>query len=556
MKNEFRFNISLQILNHLGRNLYRNFITVLGEAISNSWDADAPNVWVEIDREKNTMSICDDGVGMSEEDFQDKFLKIGYTKRSTGLSKTQKGRPFIGRKGIGKLALLSCAKNITILSKVKGGELVGGVINNEELDQAIKDDLNSNEYSLGTPSAEAFNQSETLLQEQGTLIIFDRLNDGIRNRMEYICKLVALHFRFSLIDKEFSIYINGELVTADALSDLAATTEFIWKTDGFNDPFLDLCDPVKETSLLKIDNPIAAPNLPFSGFIASVEKPSHLKVRGLSDERLGIDLFVNGRLREKDFFRNISSSKHVASYLYGQIHINNLDDGGSIDRFTSSREGVLGNDPLIRDYLVYFEEMLRSVGNEWDKFRLKHKEDGDPENESLTPETRKAKELFDLLSREYATREDRKVNEWLDEVRWAAYSSLTAYGDCFIAENLLRNYLEESLPNSEFSQEFKAVATRFRKKEEKNLNSIAYGSGIRVKTSDPYYVYLDDLLREIYKDDPTFDETSITKLRVLRNAVAHTCVLTEQAQSDLVDEVAEVRERIKTKLRERRDAMV
>lgn len=556
MKSEFRFNISLQVLNHLGRNLYRNFITVLGEAISNSWDADATNVWVEIDRDNNTMSICDDGVGMSEVDFQDKFLKIGYTKRSTGLSKTQKERPFIGRKGIGKLALLSCAKNITILSKVKGGELVGGVINNEELDQAIKDDLNSNEYSLGTPSAEAFNQSETLLQERGTLIIFDQLNDGIRNRMEYICKLVALHFRFSLIDKEFSIYINGELVTADALSDLAATTEFIWKTDGFNDPFLDLCDPVKETSLLKIDNPIVAPNLPFSGFIASVEKPSHLKVRGLSDERLGIDLFVNGRLREKDFFRNISSSKHVASYLYGQIHINNLDDGGSIDRFTSSREGVLGNDPLIRDYLVYFEEMLRSVGNEWDKFRRKHKEDGDPENESLTPETRKAKELFDLLSRDYTTKEDRRVNEWLDEVRCAAYSSLTAYGDCFIAENLLRNYLEESLPNAEFSQKFKAVATRFRKKEEENLNSIAYGSGIRVKTSDPYYVYLDDLLREIYKDDPTFDETSITKLRVLRNAVAHTCVLTEQAQSDLVDEVAEVKEQIKTKLRERRDAMV
>ena len=29
MNNDFRFNISLQILNHLGRNLYRNFITVL-----------------------------------------------------------------------------------------------------------------------------------------------------------------------------------------------------------------------------------------------------------------------------------------------------------------------------------------------------------------------------------------------------------------------------------------------------------------------------------------------------------------------------------------------
>ena len=35
--NEYTFNISLSILNHLGRNLYRSFITVLGEAISNAW---------------------------------------------------------------------------------------------------------------------------------------------------------------------------------------------------------------------------------------------------------------------------------------------------------------------------------------------------------------------------------------------------------------------------------------------------------------------------------------------------------------------------------------
>lgn len=42
--NKFKFEISLSVLNHLGRNLYRNFITVIGEAISNSWDADAKNV--------------------------------------------------------------------------------------------------------------------------------------------------------------------------------------------------------------------------------------------------------------------------------------------------------------------------------------------------------------------------------------------------------------------------------------------------------------------------------------------------------------------------------
>ena len=50
---EYTFNVSLEILNHLGRNLYRSFITILGEAISNAWDADAKNVKITIDRENN-----------------------------------------------------------------------------------------------------------------------------------------------------------------------------------------------------------------------------------------------------------------------------------------------------------------------------------------------------------------------------------------------------------------------------------------------------------------------------------------------------------------------
>ncbi len=77
----FTFEISLSVLNHLGRNLYRSFITVLGEAISNAWDADAENVRIYINKEKNSFFIKDDGTGMTADDFQNKFLKIGYSKR-------------------------------------------------------------------------------------------------------------------------------------------------------------------------------------------------------------------------------------------------------------------------------------------------------------------------------------------------------------------------------------------------------------------------------------------------------------------------------------------
>ena len=55
-KKSFTFEISLSILNHLGRSLYRSFATVLGEAISNSWDADAKNVQIYINRHNNSCS--------------------------------------------------------------------------------------------------------------------------------------------------------------------------------------------------------------------------------------------------------------------------------------------------------------------------------------------------------------------------------------------------------------------------------------------------------------------------------------------------------------------
>ena len=73
---QFTFAISLSVLDHLGRNLYRSFVTVLGEAISNSWDADAKNVWIYINKKKGSFFIKDDGIGMNADDFQNKFLKI------------------------------------------------------------------------------------------------------------------------------------------------------------------------------------------------------------------------------------------------------------------------------------------------------------------------------------------------------------------------------------------------------------------------------------------------------------------------------------------------
>ena len=66
--------ISLNVLNHMGLNLYSNTPAVLAEVIANSWDADATGVDVQFDVDNKTITVTDDGCGMSLEDVNGKYL--------------------------------------------------------------------------------------------------------------------------------------------------------------------------------------------------------------------------------------------------------------------------------------------------------------------------------------------------------------------------------------------------------------------------------------------------------------------------------------------------
>ena len=237
-ESQFSFNISLSVLNHLGRSLYRNFITILGEAISNSWDADAENVWIYADKERGILTVKDDGIGMSEEDFQSKFLKIGYSKRKDGTSTTLKNRPYIGRKGIGKLALLSCSEKIIITSKTdEMDQYVGGIIDNSALDEAITEDLEPQQYKLGTPAEDVFSEY-VKDHKHGTIIRFENIKQGIHNTLDYLKQMIAYSFRFSLVDKNFHIYFNNKEITLNDLKTLADQTQFIWIVNDYIDSYI------------------------------------------------------------------------------------------------------------------------------------------------------------------------------------------------------------------------------------------------------------------------------------------------------------------------------
>jgi hypothetical protein len=355
----FAFEISLSVLNHLGRNLYRTFSTIIGEAISNSWDADAKNVWIVIDRKRNLMFIKDDGAGMTATDFQTKFLKVGYSKRKDGDVSSQGGRPFIGRKGIGKLALLSCANRITIVSKTKKTDYIGGMIDNTGLDKAITEDLKPQEYPLQSWKISDF-KDFTKYHRHGTIIRFQEIKGGIKNSVDLLRKTIALYFRFSLVDPSFNIFVNGQKIGNPDLRDLAGRTQFLWMLNTIEDPFIKLLKPT-QSSKISFDRRI-------HGFIGSVSKPRDLNIMNM-EERVTVDLFVNGRLREKDILKRIPTARIVEDYLYGQIHFDSLDDIEK-DRFTSNREGVIADDPMYQEFLKNLKaKVLNKIIEDWDTWR-------------------------------------------------------------------------------------------------------------------------------------------------------------------------------------------
>ena len=543
--NQFSFAISLSVLNHLGRNLYRSVATVLGEAISNSWDANAENVHIYIDKGRNSFCIKDDGDGMTADDFQNKFLKIGYSKRKEGNNSPDKNRPYIGRKGIGKLALLSCSEKITIISKVKGANYIGGVIDNSGLDDAINEDLTPEEYPLGEWSSDTF-RKYTGDHIKGTIIYFENFSDGIKNNLKFLRKTIALYFRFSLLDQSFNIYIDNEKISHDCLNVLASKTEFLWEINDINDPFIQL---LKEKDSLKENTKICI-NMSISGFIASVEKPRNLKINS-NGERVSVDLFVNGRVREKDILNRIPTARLPENYIYGQIHFNDLDD--EKDRFTSGRENMVADDPKYESLLnILRTEVINKVIEEWDEWRRNHKKEGDSENSGISKKERKAVELYNEVSKEYSLPEEsenkQKVDGWVNGLSADATLNFTSYAECFTSENLIREYIKGE--NISLTDKENKIIQDLRKKENDNMQKGNISIDLRRGNNDLSYLDMNDLAKLV--DPQRSIQIGLTndakQYKPIRDALMHSALLTEEAKMKLTTVFDNIKKRIKTLL--------
>jgi hypothetical protein len=116
-----KITVERKIVNLLSRSLYADFPRSIREAVSNSYDADATLVRINIDQQQNEITIEDNGNGMSAEQF-DNYLQIAGTKSAMGFSEKYQ-RKRIGHFGVGFLASFPFCNNLELTSKREGLEV-------------------------------------------------------------------------------------------------------------------------------------------------------------------------------------------------------------------------------------------------------------------------------------------------------------------------------------------------------------------------------------------------------------------------------------------------
>jgi hypothetical protein len=131
------FKTRARALDLLGRQQIAGIPTAINELLKNAHDAYADKVDIDYFRLKNLFILRDDGVGMTKNDFETRWLTLGTESKVENKKITKPpiddSKPFrvpMGEKGIGRLAIASIGEQVLIVSKAKHQDkIVGALIN-------------------------------------------------------------------------------------------------------------------------------------------------------------------------------------------------------------------------------------------------------------------------------------------------------------------------------------------------------------------------------------------------------------------------------------------
>lgn len=360
----YRMTVDLNVLDHLGINLYSNIAAVLTEAVANAWDADAENVDINLDPGAEWIEIFDDGVGMTINDMNEKYLRVGYRRREEDTEhgkSTAKGRQVMGRKGLGKLSLFSIADIIDVQS-AKDGKAHGARMSVRGIHKAAE---NNESFYKPDPLS-----GDEITVNKGTRIVLREIK---RQRLERGAAALRkrLARRFSVIGKlhDFKITINDQPITMDDRGDLSIA-QFLWTFGEFSP---DSSSIPKVLEREKLSHQCDTPDEDWSvnGWIGTARLPKQLDSEDAGNLN-GIVVFARGRLFHENILDKVNDGRLYTKYLTGQIEADFLDDDDKPDIATSDRQRVQEDDPRYAALLSFLRSRLTQVEKRWTEWRGKH----------------------------------------------------------------------------------------------------------------------------------------------------------------------------------------
>jgi len=334
----FALDFSNRVIEHLGIKLYQNKPTnVVAEFVSNSWDADARRV--EVDLAGGTaggpeITIIDNGRGMDRRELIEEFLVIGRDRRTVATDRTPGKRAPMGRKGIGKLAGFGIAGTVDIIS-VPNPQLREQTDNSPRLAFWLRfklsDIIAESKAKVGggyKPQVVADNLDvgdlPALVASEGLTARLSQFLAQIASGEGGVAVLLRDTTLKKSIDPKRLLKSLGSRFTVTLLR-----PDFVVSVNSVQVSEKDAFPPFQDFGFGTVDSPLTS-----TISIDGVAKPIKYWVRfvALGDadwsiESAGVGVYAHGKIaQDRPFFFGVKGKEILSRYLYGVIEADWLDE--------------------------------------------------------------------------------------------------------------------------------------------------------------------------------------------------------------------------------------
>ena len=347
---EYTLNIDLNVLNHLGLNLYSNVPAVLSELVANAWDADAARVGISIESSSGNKQITvqDNGCGMNDEDLQQKYLTVGYQRRvdEKGDRTSGKQRSVMGRKGIGKLSVFSIAGKVQVITKKRDSETLVIEMDVKKIQEAIANKQSYHPSIISVPQT-------VQLGGSGTALILSNLKKRVSTLLDKNLRQRVAR-RFSIISEDFEVFIDDKKITLNDRNYFDQLEYALVYSDYEKANFRH-----DKRYIVQRDKNIVDEQGRHSvrGWIGLVKESGALQSG--SDNLNKISILARGKVAQEDILESFREGGLYTKYIIGELGADFLDLTEQEDIATSSRQYFIQSDPRYVQLRSFVEQELK-----------------------------------------------------------------------------------------------------------------------------------------------------------------------------------------------------